>query len=463
VVQLPPGLDATPVTVVVVLAGEPIARAQEATGRKLLRADKESIKSLRRSEQDAILPQIQAVGGTVLCTFQSVINGIKVRIPANKAAALRQIPGVVDVKGVNRYRPGNVIGVPRVQAPALWAGVPGLRGEGIKIAVIDSGIDFTHANFGGPGTVEVYDEVAAHSTELPSDPKLFGPLAPTVKGGIDLSGDDYNTDPASPAYQPIPHPDPLDCAAFGHDSHVAGTIAGSGVLSTGATYAGPYDANTYANSFRIGPGVAPKASLYAVRVFGCEGETELVTEALDWALDNDMDVVNLSLGADYGTVDSVEALAADNAVKAGLVVVASAGNAGGLPYVTGGPSAASRAISVAAATTPASIANGDFALPAVTSPTADAARTILAINANGAAYGNPFSGNVKVVRTGPGCLHGEDGRVREDAGTRTHGRYHGQSCGQAPGQPPQDRIAIRSSVRLAAVVGGRTQERRRHC
>ena len=83
---------------------------------------------------------------------------------------------------------------------------------------------------------------------------------------------------------------------------------------------------TYSNSFRIGPGVAPKADLYAVRVFGCFGSTNVVVEALDWAVDHDMDVVNMSLGSDYGTSDSADALASDNAAKAGIVVVASSGN-----------------------------------------------------------------------------------------------------------------------------------------
>jgi minor extracellular serine protease Vpr len=400
--KLPPGLDATPVTVVVLLAGEPVATAQEAAGRKLTRGEKDSVKGQRKNEQDAIRPQIEAAGGKILGTFQSAVNGIKVRIASNRIGALSAIPGVVGVKGVNRYERENALGVPRVGAPAVWSGIPGYHGEGIKVAIIDTGIDFTHANFGGPGTPAAYNAAKAANT-VAADPSLFGPLAPRIKGGIDLVGDDYDADNTAPTYQPIPHPDvnPLDCDEdVGHGSHVAGTTGGNGVLSTGLTYGGPYDATTYGNSFRIGPGVAPKADLYAVRVFGCVGSTDVVVEALDWAVDNDMDVVNMSLGSSYGTSDSADALASDNAAKAGVVVVASAGNANDLRYITGSPASSSRTISVAATTTPATIGFGDFALPAITSPVADIARTISAINANGASYASPINGTVKVVRNG---------------------------------------------------------------
>ena len=398
--RLPPSLDTTPVSVVVMLSGESVASAQAKAGTKLAQGVKSSIKAQRIIEQDMIRPEIEARGGRVIGSFQSALNGIKVRIARSQIADLKTIPGVVSVKLVNIYQRDNLIGIPRVQAPSVWA-FPGFHGEHVKVAVIDTGIDYTHANFGGPGTVAAYNAALATDT-LPANPALFGPNAPKVKGGVDLAGDDYNADPGAATYQPIPHPDlnPLDCnldAAVGHGSHVSGTIAGFGVLSSGQTYTGAYDSTTYNSSFRIGPGVAPKADLYAVRVFGCVGSTDLVGEALEWAIDNDMDVVNMSLGASFGTGDTADAEATDNAVKAGIVVVASAGNDNDLRYITGTPASATRAISVAATDTPATVPFGNFAMPAAGG---DPASTISALDANGYPFTSPLTLTVKVLKTG---------------------------------------------------------------
>ena len=296
---LPAGLDPEArVTVVAMLAGEPVALAQEAASRRLARAEKDRLKAQRRGEQAAVRPSIEALGADVLGTYQSALNGIKVRIPRRQLAALRQVPGVVAVKPVTTYHAANAVGIPRIQAPAAWDVPAGVHGKGIKVAVIDSGIDYTHANFGGPGTPGAYAAAAAGST-LPADPSLFGPAAPKVKGGYDFVGDDYDPTSDDPAHSPRPDPNPLDGERVGHGSHVAGTAGGFGVTDDGRTYTGPYDATTHSRSFVIGPGVAPKADLYALRVFGRDVHkgTALVEEALEWAIDNDMDVVNMSLGS----------------------------------------------------------------------------------------------------------------------------------------------------------------------
>src|SRR5262249_37530860 len=153
----------------------------------------------------------------------------------------------VELKPVNQYERQHVTSVPRIHAPDVWAGVFGMRGEGIKVAMIDTGIDYTHANFGGPGTTAAYAAAKAADT-MPADPTLFGPMAPKIKGGTDLAGDAYNG-----TTMPMPDPNPLDCG--GHGSHTAGTVGGFGVLASGATYSGPYDPSIYAtNTFNIGPG-----------------------------------------------------------------------------------------------------------------------------------------------------------------------------------------------------------------
>ena len=218
----------------------------------------------------------------------------------------------------------------------------GYTGAGVKVAIIDTGIDYTHATFGGPGTPEAFAAASANNT---TNRAWFGDDAPRVKGGWDFVGDSYNaSDPANS----IPKPDanPIDCS--GHGTHVAGTTGGGGVTEDGAPYTGPYDATTSEGAFRVGPGVAPEVDLYALKVFGCEGSTDLTVEAINWAVEEEMDVINMSLGSDYGTDDDPASVAASNAAAKGIVVVASAGNAGPNPYLTGSPGAGNGVISVAA-------------------------------------------------------------------------------------------------------------------
>jgi minor extracellular serine protease Vpr len=352
--QLPIALSRQPVTVVVQLAGDPVAVQQGNAGRKLERSEREQIKAQLRNAQGAMHSNIQSLGGTVMADYQAAYNGIKVRIARDKVTQLAALPGVIAVRPLLPIKRTNVHGVPVIGTPTVWQTL-GFHGEGIKIGIIDTGIDYTHANFGGPGTTDAYQ--TAHAAETsPANPALFGPAAPRVKGGTDLVGDSYNADPSAATYQPIPHPDPnpLDCPAatagtVGHGSHVAGTAAGSGVLSSGVTYAGPYNGTTISgNSWTVGPGVAPKADLYAIRVFGCNGSTDVVIDAIEWAVDNDLDVINMSLGSPFGTKDSPDAEAATNAAKAGVVVVISAGNEGPNQYIVGSPGSALGAITVAA-------------------------------------------------------------------------------------------------------------------
>jgi minor extracellular serine protease Vpr len=390
-VWTPLGVSQAPVTVVVQLAGDSVAEQQANAGRKLDRSEKDQIKGQLKSQQDGLRGSIESLGGDVIANYQVAYNGMKVRIAADRMKELAALPGVVAVRPLQLVKPQNVRSIPFIGTPAVWQGL-GLHGEGVKIAIIDTGIDYTHANFGGPGTAAAY--TAAHAKEtLPADPRFFGPSAPRVKGGTDLVGDSYNADPNSPAFQPIPHPDPnpLDCA--GHGSHVSGTAAGSGVTSAGTTYTGPYNASTLAvpGNFNVGPGVAPKADLYAVRVFGCAGsaDTAVIVAAIEWAVDNDMDVINMSLGSDFGSKDSPDAVASTNAAKAGVIVVASAGNGGPSAYITGSPSTADGAISVAANDSNASFPGATLSFSGTTIP---------AINANGFALSGSSTFNVKVIK-----------------------------------------------------------------
>jgi minor extracellular serine protease Vpr len=345
--MLPRAMSTRPATFILELKGDPVTVAA-AKSPNFGAREKVSLREQLRAAQQRVGDKVNALGGKVLSGYQLAYNGLRVQAPARSYAQLAAIPGVVAVHRAEVFKRDNVHGVPLVGGPQVWGGVPGLRGEGIKIADIDTGIDYTHADFGGPGTVEAYQAALATDTASP-DPTLVGPTAPKVKGGTDLAGDDYNADPTSDTYQPVPHPDdnPLDCGS--HGTHTAGTMAGFGVTADGYTFNGPYDAGTIAShSWKVGPGVAPKADLYAVRVFGCDGSTDLVVDAIEWAVANDMDVINMSLGSPFGSTGDPSAVASTNAAAAGIIIVTSAGNSGGLPYITGSPGTSRGVVSTAA-------------------------------------------------------------------------------------------------------------------
>lgn len=357
------------VRVMVQLTGDPVAVVQARKGRQLTGRERSVVKQDLDQAQAALARTIKGRGGTIESELQSAYNGLRVTLPSNQVDAVAALPGVAGVRAVSIQTIDNKTSVPFLGVPQVWQRT-GFTGKGVKVAVIDTGIDYTHATFGGRGTPEAF---AAAKNGI--EPAQFGPNAPRVKGGYDFVGDDYDADADPGSTQLVAHPDdnPLDCN--GHGTHVAGTAAGGGVSADGTAYRGPYDDSTGANSFKVGPGVAPQADLYALRVFGCDGSTDVTTEAIDWAVEHDMDVINLSLGSDFGTKDDPVAVAASNAVGAGIVVVASAGNAGQSPYVVGSPAAADGVIAVAAVDSSKALAGATLTLPN---------STVVVSNSNGA-------------------------------------------------------------------------------
>jgi subtilisin family serine protease len=315
------------------------------------------------SAQNAVIGALPAKT-PVLYRMHAALAGVAVRTDVANYDALARISGVAGVYPIAPKSRDNSYAVPLQGAPAAWEGNADL-GEDTTVGVIDTGIDFTHANFGGAGTTAAYDTEHEHA----DDADLWaGSVFPTAKvvGGYDLVGDTYQADPGTAGYQPVPHPDPnpLDCE--GHGSHVAGSVAGLGVTAAGDTYAGDYDTSTDFGSLRIGPGMAPAAKLMAFRVFGCAGSTDVTSAAIDRALDpnNDgstadaVDVMNLSLGSDFGSPEDGDAIAADAASQLGVTMAISAGNSYDLYDVSGSPGSSTRAITVAASVDAQSIVDG---------------------------------------------------------------------------------------------------------
>jgi len=359
-------LDERPVKVMVELEGEPITRVQaRRPDVRLSVNERELVRSGLLTQQTSVRRDLEATGATVLRAYQNAYNGVAIQAPRSELGRIAKLPGVVGVHPLIPKKKTSNDAPSAVVAPASTLRAPaGLHGEAVKVAVIDTGIDYTHANFGGPGTAAAY--TAAHAKEAsPADTRLFGPRAPRIKGGIDLAGDAYDASSDDPAIA-TPHadPNPLDCD--GHGSHVAGILGGSGVTADGHTYAGSLDNPALTSALRIPPGVAPRVDLYAVRIFGCTGDTDLDLDGIEWAVEHDMDVINMSLGTDLAGGDDPSAVAAANAVESGVVVVAAAGNSGGAPYVAGAPANGEGVVSVAALDAESTLPAADLALGSTT-------------------------------------------------------------------------------------------------
>lgn len=334
-------------------AGPPAAVTHEEA---LKRGDKAAAAAAARAQiaanraAQAVLDGLKSTGAVQpLFAVQRVLNAVAVVVDSGGEASLRALPGVVNVEPLRPVKLMNSTSVPWLGAPAAWTSLPeGLTGDGVRIGIIDTGIDYLHPDFGGAGTAALYEQ---------NDRLIIGDVPyPTLKvaGGYDFVGDAY--EPFSDAGRlPVPDPDPMD--QNGHGTHVAGTAAGLGVLNSGAAFTGGYDNDVPFDSLLIGPGVAPRAVLYALKVFGRSGDSEIVVPAIEWAADPDgdgdfsdrLDVINLSLGEEFGRADGPLSRAAENAARVGVVVVASAGNTGDTYCVVGAPAAAPSAICVAAA------------------------------------------------------------------------------------------------------------------
>ncbi len=287
----------------------------------------------------------------IVYRYKMVLNGLAILAPAELAERLKllgqiayseksgsfampksmELSNTLSTSTLNERNSAKFVGAEKLN-------LEGITGKGIKVGVIDTGIDYTHAMFHGVGTVEGYKAVNPDMPDsgFPND---------RVVGGIDLVGTEF--DSASPDFaKHIPKPDmnPLDQA--GHGSHVAGTVAG---LGDGV------------NSYN---GMAPEALLHAIKVFGAEGSTSdaVVIAALEYSADpnadgqnaDQLDIVNMSLGSGYGNPHILYSEAIKNLVNGGTMVIASAGNSGHNDYIVGAPGSSTEAFSIAA-----SVDNGD--------------------------------------------------------------------------------------------------------
>ena len=233
-------------------------------------------------------------------SYDTLFNGFSIEIHPADRAKLLALPGVKAIYPVLKVeRPaateGDTSGVDMVAAITMTGAAVaqqqlGLSGNGVKVGIVDTGIDIDHPAFGGSGT--------PGGTPFPSA---------RVIAGYDLVGDNYNAGGTPEQQIPVPDDVPDDCA--GHGTHVAGIVGanGGGVL-----------------------GVAPQVSLGAYRVFGCTGSSssDVIVSALERAYADGMQVINQSLGAARQWPQYPTAQASSRLVSKGVVMVASIGNNG---------------------------------------------------------------------------------------------------------------------------------------
>ena len=309
-----------------------------------------------RSTIEAQAEEVAAeASSNIIYTTTNTVPGVAINGDAEAIRALAARGDVAKITGIVPKTYDNKGGDIDVRALDSWV-QRDQTGEGVTIAVLDTGLDYTHSNFGGPGTLEAFAEAQAMDEMPAPDSGLWDPEK--FAGGWDLVGDDYNADPSVPElYSPIPKPDanPLDCQS--HGSHVAGTAAGYGTNADGTTFNGEYGSLTAedVNRMGIGPGTAPEAKIVALRVFGCGGSSEVVGQALDYVLDPNGDgdfsdraqVVNMSLGSDFPAYDDPENDIVNALTAQGILSVVSSGNDGDIYDIGGSPGSAETALTVA--------------------------------------------------------------------------------------------------------------------
>lgn len=196
--------------------------------------------------------------------YDDLFNGLSIAVRTSDVPRLKRLDSVqavypVETVAMPEPMPGDnpdlATAIVQTQADIAQNSL-GLTGAGVRVAVMDTGIDIDHPALGG----------------------CFGPGC-RVEIGYDFVGDAYNNDGASPAYNPVPTPDliPDDCA--GHGTHVSGIIGANGAVK----------------------GAAPGVTFGAYRVFGCAGSTsaDIMIAAMERIAQDGADVLNMSIGSSF--------------------------------------------------------------------------------------------------------------------------------------------------------------------
>ncbi|WP_223589003.1 S8 family serine peptidase [Neobacillus bataviensis] len=329
----------TPLTVIVQFKQDPAVvdfKKNEANG---LKANLDDSNQLVEQSHISFKNQLKGNGklkdsAEIKREYKHAFNGAAVTLPANQVKELMTLDTVKAV-----YENKTVTAEPSVeqygemtstttdtdhvkltdmeQIGAEKLHEEGVTGKGIKVGVIDTGIDYTH-----PDLKDVY------------------------KGGYDFVNND--NDPMETTYddwknsgKPEFNPTSGEPYYTAHGTHVSGTIAGTGKNHSSLSVTG----------------VAPEVELHGYKVLGPygTGNDEAILAGIDKALEDGMNVINLSLGAPIANPLDPLAVAINNATLAGTVCVLAAGNAGSNHWTIGSPASSALGITVGASTSPLGI------------------------------------------------------------------------------------------------------------
>ncbi|HKQ08320.1 MAG TPA: S8 family serine peptidase [Blastocatellia bacterium] len=340
-------------SIIVQLAGDPVvvakARAQaagqsfnaDAYRQQVINEQQQFLTRLTAAGVAYTISSVSAPNGpltpTIQFRFNYVFNGMALDVPSAAVPTIAALPGVANVTPNSQVKVHLDHAVDYTTAPQLYGNPPrltqfdtlntgGLEGDGVNIAVVDTGVDWSHEMFGGDPTPPQYG-VAPPVAALNTNKKVIYYMNFTA-GPVGI-GDD-----------------------FGHGTHVAADCAGYRGFAPG-----PDGLPGTADDLAI-HGVAPQAKIMAYKALTAAGtgvvasivaciEDAVQPRTITGQPKPVAHVINLSLGG-TGNESSADSIASDNAALAGVIVVASAGNSGPGEGTVGDPAAGRRVIAVGA-------------------------------------------------------------------------------------------------------------------
>nr|MBA3298046.1 S8 family serine peptidase [Acidobacteriota bacterium] len=358
---------------IVLLNGEPLStyvKTKPAPGKKVdfssntVKSYRAQLSALRNDFKQWL--RANAPNAKVTGEFDLSLNAVGVELNGESLTALRSAPMALGADYQGLYTPAadNDPDLRLISASQAWTaggGTPSAKGAGVKVAIVDTGIDITHPCFS--------DGNAANDGRFTNDKVIVAKVFNNKSGVKGYTPQDVN----------------------GHGSHVAGTVA--------CNEHTPASVDGIAIAYRPS-GVAPAATLGNYNVFpGEDGDarSEDILDALEAAYEDGFNVANMSLGGGSSGARDLLAMGVDNLDRAGMVIAVAAGNSGPGFSTVESPGKAARALTAGASTV------GHF----IATPVTVGALTVGAASGDFATVtGSPLTAPLGVVTsaTGPGGL-----------------------------------------------------------